>query len=127
TFGVSVMIAARGGKVVTCASTTGYQHSYDNRHLWMHVKRIIGSHMANYREAWAANELAVRGSIHPVLSRVYPLDGVGDATHAVAGNSHHGKVGVLCLAERPGMGVRDPVLRARTLDRINLFRKGQPE
>ncbi|QDY80417.1 crotonyl-CoA carboxylase/reductase [Streptomyces qinzhouensis] len=127
TFGVSVMIAARGGKVVTCASTTGYQHSYDNRHLWMHVKRVIGSHLANYREAWAANELVARGSIHPVVSRVYPLDAVGDATHAVAVNSHHGKVGVLCLADRPGMGVRDPVLRARELDRINLFRKGQPQ
>ncbi|AZK92748.1 MULTISPECIES: crotonyl-CoA carboxylase/reductase [Streptomyces] len=126
TFGVSVMIAARGGKVVTCASTTGYQHTYDNRHLWMRVKRIIGSHMANYREAWAANELVARGSIHPVLSRVYPLDATGDATHAVANNSHHGKVGVLCLADRPGMGVRDPELRARKLDSINLFRKGQP-
>ncbi|BCL26220.1 crotonyl-CoA carboxylase/reductase [Streptomyces aurantiacus] len=121
TFGVSVMVAARGGSVVTCASTTGYQHSYDNRHLWMHVKRVIGSHMANYREAWAANELVVRGSIHPVLSRTYPLDAVGDATHAVAANLHQGKVGVLCLADRGGMGVRDPDLRARKLDRINLF------
>ncbi|MEV2250883.1 crotonyl-CoA carboxylase/reductase [Streptomyces sp. NPDC050147] len=122
TFGVSVMVAARGGRVVTCASTTGYEHMYDNRFLWMHVKRIIGTHMANYREAWAANELVVRGSVHPVLSRVYPLTDTGEATHDVAANLHQGKVGVLCLADRPGLGVRDHELRARKLDRINLFR-----
>ncbi|MEV6758132.1 crotonyl-CoA carboxylase/reductase [Streptomyces sp. NPDC051214] len=121
TFGVSVMVAARGGKVVTCASTTGYQHSYDNRHLWMHVKRIIGSHMANYKEAWSANDLVASGAIHPVLSRTYPLEGAGEATYDVAGNTHHGKVGVLCLADREGRGVRDPELRARKLDQINLF------
>lgn len=127
TFGVSVLVAARGGCVTTCASTTGYQHTYDNRHLWMHVKRIIGSHMANYREAWAANELVIRGSIHPVLSRTYPLEAVGEATHDVSTNGHHGKVGVLCLAERDSLGVRDHELRARELDRINLFRTGQGE
>ncbi|MER7974929.1 hypothetical protein ABTX35_38995, partial [Streptomyces sp. NPDC096080] len=29
----------------------------DNRYLWMSLKRIIGSHFANYREAWEANRL----------------------------------------------------------------------
>jgi crotonyl-CoA reductase len=121
TFGVSVMVVARGGSVVTCASTTGYMHTYDNRHLWMQVKRIVGSHMANYSEAWAANELVVQGSIHPVLSQSYTLDAVGEATRDVGSNSHHGKVGVLCLAERGGLGVRDHELRARKLDQINIF------
>jgi crotonyl-CoA reductase len=69
TFGVSVLTAARGGTVVTCASTSGYEHHYDNRHLWMHVKRIVGSHCANYAEAWKANDLVIRGAIHPVMSR----------------------------------------------------------
>src|ERR1700710_3279793 len=54
TFGVSVYVAKRGGTIVTCASTSGYQHQYDNRYLWMSLKRIIGSHFANYREAWEA-------------------------------------------------------------------------
>lgn len=123
TFGVSVLTAARGGTIVTCASTTGYDHRYDNRHLWMHVKRIIGSHSANYSEAWRANELVVRGRIHPVMSRVYPLDRVADATCAVRANVHHGKVGVLCLAPRAGLGVRDERMRARLLEQITLFRE----
>jgi crotonyl-CoA reductase len=123
TFGVSVLTAARGGTIVTCASTTGYDHLYDNRHLWMHVKRIIGSHSANYQEAWRANELVVRGRIHPVMSRAYPLDRVADAAGAVRANEHHGKVGVLCLAPKEGLGIRDERTRARHLDQITLFQQ----
>src|SRR3954466_2184150 len=57
TFGASVYVARRGGTIVTCASTSGFMHEYDNRYLWMNLKRIIGSHFANYREAWEANRL----------------------------------------------------------------------
>jgi crotonyl-CoA reductase len=124
TFGVSVLTAARGGTIVTCASTSGYEHVYDNRHLWMHVKRIIGSHSANYREAWKANDLVIRGRIHPIMSRVYRLDGIADAVCAVRANEHHGKVGVLCLAPRAGLGIRDGHIRQRHLDQITLFQRG---
>ena len=48
-------------------------HEYDNRYLWMNLKRIIGSHFANYREAWEANRLIDKGLIHPTLSKTYPL------------------------------------------------------
>ena len=75
TFGASVYVARKGGTIVTCASTSGYMHEYDNRYLWMNLKRIIGSHFANYRESWEANRLIAKGMIHPTLSRTYPLDG----------------------------------------------------
>jgi len=52
TFGASVYVARRGGTIVTCASTSGYEHTFDNRYLWMNLKRIVGSHFANYRESW---------------------------------------------------------------------------
>ena len=39
----------------------GFLHEYDNRYLWMNLKRIIGSHFANYREAWEANRLVAGG------------------------------------------------------------------
>ena len=122
TFGASVFVARKGGTIVTCASTSGYLHEYDNRYLWMSLKRIIGSHFANYREAWEANRLVAQGRIHPTLSRTYPLDRVGQAAHDVHGNVHQGKVGVLCLAPEEGLGVRDPDLRARHLGAINRFR-----
>ena len=122
TFGASVYVAKRGGTIVTCASTSGYMHEYDNRFLWMNLKRIVGSHFANYREAWEANRLVARGQIHPTLSRSYDLVDVGQAAYDVHCNAHQGKVGVLCLAPTEGLGVRDPELRARHLSGINRFR-----
>jgi crotonyl-CoA reductase len=122
TFGASVYAARKGGTIVTCASTTGYLHEYDNRYLWMSLKRIIGSHFANYRESWEANRLIAKGMIHPTLSRTYPLTEVGQAALDVHHNLHQGKVGVLCLAPEEGLGVRDQEGRARHLDAINAFR-----
>lgn len=122
TFGASVYVTRRGGTIVTCASTSGFMHEYDNRYLWMHLKRIQGSHFANYREAWEANDLIARGLIHPTLSKVYSLDDVGLAAYDVHQNRHQGKVGVLCLAPQEGLGVHDTQMRARLLPQINRFR-----
>ncbi|MEV4760493.1 crotonyl-CoA carboxylase/reductase [Micromonospora sp. NPDC049559] len=122
TFGASVYVAKRGGTVVTCASTSGYLHQFDNRYLWMHLKRIIGSHFANYREAWEANRLVALGRIHPTVSRTYPLERTGQAAYEVHRNAHQGKVGVRCLAPAEGLGVRDQELRDRHATAINRFR-----
>ncbi|MBT2426313.1 crotonyl-CoA carboxylase/reductase [Streptomyces sp. ISL-112] len=113
TFGVSVFVVRRGGTVVTCGSSTGYQHDYDNRYLWMNSKRIIGSHAANLQEQSELNRLVALGKIHPVLSSVYSLDEVGEAARLVQTNQHLGKVAVLCQAPREGLGVTDPELRER--------------
>ncbi|GAA2791857.1 crotonyl-CoA carboxylase/reductase [Crossiella cryophila] len=122
TFGASVFVARKGGTIVTCASTSGFMHSYDNRYLWMNLKRIVGSHFANYREAWEANRLIAKGKIHPTLSNVYSLENTGQAAYDVHQNAHQGKVGVLCLAPEAGLGVRDPEFRAAHEDAINRFR-----
>jgi crotonyl-CoA reductase len=122
TFGASTYVARRGGTIVTCASTSGYLHEYDNRYLWMNLKRIIGSHFANYREAWEANRLIARGMIHPTLSKVYRLEDTGQAAYDMHRNLHQGKVGVLTLAPSEGLGVRDLELRDRHLTEINRFR-----
>ncbi|MFI6153797.1 crotonyl-CoA carboxylase/reductase [Kitasatospora sp. NPDC051170] len=122
TFGASVYVARRGGTIVTCASTSGFQHQFDNRYLWTSLKRVVGTHFANYREAWEANRLIARGMVHPTLSVTHPLDEVGEAARAVHRNLHSGKVGVLGLAPRTGLGVRDHELRARHLPAIDRFR-----
>ena len=122
TFGASVYAARKGGTIVTCASTSGYMHQYDNRYLWMNLKRIIGSHFANYRESWEANRLISKGMIHPTLSRTYPLEETGQAALDVHQNAHQGKVGVLCLAPEEGLGVRDHEMRAQHETAINRFR-----
>ncbi|MGX9890427.1 crotonyl-CoA carboxylase/reductase [Streptomyces sp. NPDC002276] len=112
TFGISVIVARRGGTVVTCGSSTGYQHTFDNRYFWMNLKRIVGSHGMNLNEAAEMMRLLKLGSVAPILSEVFPLTEVGEAARLVQNNGHTGKVGVLALAPAPGLGVTDPGLRA---------------
>jgi crotonyl-CoA reductase len=118
TFPASIVVPRKGGRIVTCASTTGYRHIYDNRFLWMNVRSIIGSHGGTFEESWAANQLSCRAMIHPTIWSVVDLDRVGEAVATMHRNEHVGKVGVLCLAEAPGQGVRDPQTRARHVDAI---------
>ena len=124
TMGASVFACKRAGTIVTCAATSGYMIEYDNRHLWMKLKTIKGSHFANYREAWDANQLICQGKVLPPLSAVYALEEVGEAAYQVHHNLHEGKIGVLALAPREGLGIDDPELRAKVgEDRITLFRR----
>jgi crotonyl-CoA reductase len=124
TMGASVFITKRGGTVVTCAATSGYMIEYDNRHLWMKLKRIVSSHFANYQEAWNMNRLIDQGAIQPVMSRAFPLEQVGDAALLVHKNQAEGKLGVLCLAPSAGEGVTDADKRERIgEDRITLFQR----
>jgi crotonyl-CoA reductase len=124
TMGASVFVAARGGRIITCAATSGYMIEYDNRHLWMKLKRIISSHFANYAEAWAANQALCDGSVVPLLSKVYPLEQTGEAALSVHHNKAEGKVGVLCMAPEEGLGIDDPGFRDEVgEDRITLFRR----
>ncbi|MFD8544278.1 crotonyl-CoA carboxylase/reductase [Streptomyces sp. NPDC059649] len=124
TFAASVYAVRRGGTVVTCASTTGPGHLYDNRSLWTGLKRILGTHFASYREAWEANRLVLKGRIHPPLSVTHPLEATAEAVATVRAGRHHGKVGIRCLAPRDGLGVRDPELREDLLPWLTLFRDG---
>ncbi len=124
TMGASIFVCKRGGTVVTCAATSGYMVEFDNRHFWMKLKRLIASHFANYAEAWQANRLIDMGRIQPLLSAVYPLEGVGDAALKVHRNDHEGKIGILCLAPREGLGIDDPEKRDRIgEDKITVFRR----
>ncbi|MFB7498376.1 crotonyl-CoA carboxylase/reductase [Streptomyces sp. NPDC056161] len=124
TFGISVFVVRKGGAVVTCGSSTGFNHQFDNRYLWMNLKRIIGSHAANLQEQAECIRLFQLGHLVPTLSKVYPLTEVAEATRLVQQNRHIGKVGVLCLAPEEGLGVTDPEMRARLgVRRINPLRE----
>ena len=123
TMGASVFVAKRGGLIITCAATSGFMIEYDNRYLWMNLKTLKGCHFANYREAYAANQLICEAKVHPTLSKVFTLDETGDAAYNVHKNLSEGKLGVLCLAPEEGLGVRNEALREQHYDQITLYRR----
>ena len=63
-----------------------------------------------------------KGLIHPTVSKVYGLADTGQAALDVHLNNHQGKIGVLALAPKEGLGVTKPEKRAQHLDGINRFR-----
>ena len=123
TFGASMYVTKRGGTVVTCAATSGFMMEFDNRHFWMRLKKLVGSHFANYKEAFEANRLIGKGMVHPVMSQVFPLVQTGEAAFQVHHNMHEGKIAVLALAPTEGLGVTDEVLRAKVADQLTWFRR----
>jgi crotonyl-CoA reductase len=123
TFAASMYVGKRGATVVSCAATSGFMLEFDNRYFWMRLKRLIGSHFANYKEAWEANRLIAKGMIHPVLSQVFSLEHTGEAAYQVHHNLHEGKIGVLCLAATEGLGVTDLELRDKLGDSLHRFRR----
>jgi crotonyl-CoA reductase len=128
TMGASVFVTKRAGTIVTCAATSGYMIEYDNRHLWMKLKTIKGSHFANYREAWSANQTILDGKVVPPLSAVFPMESVGEATFQVHHNQHEGKIAILCAAQIEGLGITNPELRERIGEpRFSIFRRHDRE
>ncbi len=60
--------------------------------------------------------------MRPTLPTVYPLADTGQAALDVHTNAHLGKVGVLYLGPREGLGVSNHQRREKHLDQINRFR-----
>ena len=72
TFPVSCFVVKRGGMVVFCAGTTGYNLTFDARFVWMRQKRIQGSHFANLKQASAANKFVIERRIDPACRKCSP-------------------------------------------------------
>jgi crotonyl-CoA carboxylase/reductase len=104
TFPVSCFVVKRGGMVVFCAGTTGYNLTFDARFVWMRQKRIQGSHFANLMQASQANRLVVERRVDPCMSEVFAWHDIPRAHMKMWRNEHKpGNMAVLVQARRPGM------------------------
>ena len=104
TFPVSCFVVKRGGMVVFCAGTTGYNITFDARFVWMRQKRIQGSHFANLLQASQANRLVIERRIDPCMSEVFAWNDIPKAHMKMMRNQHKpGNMAVLVSAKRPGL------------------------
>jgi crotonyl-CoA carboxylase/reductase len=113
TFPVSTLVVKRGGMVVICAGTTGYNLTLDARYLWMHQKRVQGSHFANLMQAASANKLVMAQRIDPCMSDVYGWNEIPKAHMKMWKNEHRpGNMAVLVSAPRTGLKTVEDTLEA---------------
>jgi crotonyl-CoA carboxylase/reductase len=103
TFPVSCFVVKRGGMVVFCAGTTGYNITFDARFVWMRQKRIQGSHFANLLQSSQANQLVIERRIDPCMSEVFAWEDIPRAHMKMLRNEHKpGNMAVLVQAKHPG-------------------------
>src|SRR6202030_132721 len=113
TFPVSCLVVKRGGMVVFCAGTSGYNITFDARYVWMRQKRIQGSHFAHLKQASAANQFVIDRRIDPCMSDVFPWEKIPYAHELMRTNRHKpGNMAVLVNAPRPGLRNLEDVIEA---------------
>jgi crotonyl-CoA carboxylase/reductase len=111
---VSVFVVKRGGMVVICAGTSGFNLTVDARILWMRQKRLQGSHFAHLKQASAANKLVIDRRIDPGMSEVLNWDQIPEAHEKMLDNRHQpGNMAVLVTAPTTGLRTVEDVIEAR--------------
>ncbi|WP_316863039.1 crotonyl-CoA carboxylase/reductase [uncultured Cohaesibacter sp.] len=117
TIPVSTFVVKRGGMVVICAGTSGFNLTMDARYIWMHQKRVQGSHFAHLKQALAANRMVIDKHVDPCLSDVFTWDQIPQAHELMLGNKHQpGNMSCLVNSTRTGL---------RTLEEAILASRGR--
>ncbi|WP_430912983.1 crotonyl-CoA carboxylase/reductase [Methylobacterium sp. sgz302541] len=118
TFPVSALVVKRGGMVVFCAGTTGFNITFDARYVWMRQKRIQGSHFAHLKQASAANQFVLDRRVDPCMSEVFPWDKIPAAHTKMWKNQHPpGNMAVLVNSPKAGLRTVEDVIEAGPLKR----------
>jgi len=113
TFPVSTFVCKKGGMIVICAGTTGYNLTMDARYVWMNQKRIQGSHFAHLKQAAAANQLMLERRLDPCMSEVFPWIDIPNAHTKMRNNEHKpGNMAVLVSAPQTGLRTFEDTLEA---------------
>src|SRR2546427_9384422 len=69
----SLRSARRGGRVLTCGATTGFDPQTDLRQIFFRQVQVIGSTMGSHREFLDVMKCVFRGELKPVIDRALPL------------------------------------------------------
>lgn len=87
-----IMAMAKGGRLVTCGATSGYEAKIDLRYVFYKQLQILGSTMGRKGDLITILNLIERGLLKPVIDRVMPLAEVRSAHEIVEQGRHFGKI-----------------------------------
>ena len=91
-FEKSIFVMAKGGRLVTCGSTSNFRVTVDLRYLFSRQLSLLGSYMGTRRELILALQAFEAGKIRPVIDSILPLAQAADAHRRVAARLNIGKV-----------------------------------
>ncbi len=96
TWGASMAAVARGGRIVTCGSTTGVEAPLNLRALFAKQITILGSYMGRREHLWTLLGHVQRNPTNPpfrpVIDKVFDLADYGEAQRQLEAGKGFGKV-----------------------------------
>ena len=88
----SLRCLKRGGKLLVCGATAGYDPKEDLRYIWSFELKIIGSNSFYDDNLASLMALIAAGKIKPVIDKVLPLDQAREGLRLIADREVIGKV-----------------------------------
>jgi alcohol dehydrogenase len=88
----SLRCLKRGGKLLVCGATAGYDPKEDLRYIWSFELKVIGSNSFYDDNLTALMALIQQGKLKPVIDKVLPLDEAREGLRLIQDREVIGKV-----------------------------------
>lgn len=91
----SLKCVKRGGRILVCGATAGFDPKEDLRYIWSFELKVIGSNSFYDENLKALMDLIQQGRIKPVIDTVLPLEKAAQGLKLIENREAFGKV-VIC-------------------------------
>src|SRR5262249_18041316 len=91
TFAADMRLLVKGGRLVTCGATGGFDLQTDFRLVFFKTLSILGSTMGSLGELHELARLVAQKRLRPVIDSVFPIERIEDAHRRVAERAVFGK------------------------------------
>lgn len=88
----SLRCLKRGGKLLVCGATAGYDPKEDLRYVWSFELQIIGSNSFYDENLTALMQMIADGTMKPMIDKVVPLEGAAEGLRLIQDRKVIGKV-----------------------------------
>jgi NADPH:quinone reductase-like Zn-dependent oxidoreductase len=88
----NIKTMAKGGRLVTCGATSGYEAVTDLRYVFYKQLEILGSTMGKKGDLITILKLIEQRKLRPVIDRVMPLKEAREAHRLIEAGKHFGKI-----------------------------------
>lgn len=88
----SLKALRRGGKLLTCGATAGYDPKTDIRYIWTFELKLLGSNSWTVEDLESLMNMIQDGRMDPPIDRIYSLEEAGEALRVIEDREVFGKV-----------------------------------
>lgn len=88
----NILSLGRGGRLVLCGNTSGFNANTDLRHVFSRQLSILGSNMGSRQDLMDVFDMIRQGRLRPVIDSVFPLEQVRAAEERLGNRNAFGKI-----------------------------------